>query len=63
MEWEGSIGVRAGSDVGGGANGHVLNGNRSAAVLSLLSLLGLELQFQQFDFLLLLHESELGFSR
>ena len=29
--------------------------------MSLLSLLGLELQFQQFDFLLLLHQSHLGF--
>ena len=59
---EGSVGVRAGSNVGGGVNWDVLNANRSA-VLSLLSLLGLELQFQQFDFLLLLHQSELGFSR
>ena len=59
---EGSVGVRTGSDIGGGANRDVLNANRSA-VLSLLSLLGLALQFQQFDFLLLLHESELGFSR
>ena len=62
MEWEGSIGVRTGSNVGGGVNRDVLNTSRSA-VLSLLSLLGLELQFQQFDFLLLLHQSELGFSR
>ena len=63
MVGDGSIGVRTGSNVGGGVNRDVLNANRSAVLGSLLSLLGLELQFQQFDFLLLLHESELGFSR
>ena len=52
-----SVGVRG---VSGTNRNAVLNVNRSAV---LGSLLGLELQFQQFDFLLLLHESELGFSR
>ena len=69
---KGSVGVGTGGDVIGGlrrwvgvrgANGNgVLNANRSA-VLVLGRLLGLELHFEQFDFLLLLHQSELGCSR
>ena len=49
-----SVGVRG---VSGTNRNAVLNVNRSAV---LGSLLGLELHFQQFDFLLLLHQSHLG---
>ena len=54
LAWDRSVGVRG---VDGAYRNAVLNVNRSA-VLS--SLLGLELHFQQFDFLLLLHQSHLG---